>query len=88
MVEHNARSRAESEALCRLPWRQGRKVPRNVYAHDGEDDGVAIGTFDSEWLAQAAVVAHNRTHGYSSDGLSGPCTTEQAVAYLAAQDEA
>lgn len=66
MTENNARPRAESEGLAELPWRQGRKVPRNVYAGYG-DDGIAIGQFDSEWLALAAVEAHNRACGYGPD---------------------
>lgn len=59
---HNARDQDESTFLASRPWRQGRKVPRNVYAQvsdDPSDDDVAIGSFDSEQLAFAAVNGHN-----------------------------
>lgn len=61
-VDHNARGQDESTFLASRPWRQGRKVPRNVYAQvsdDPSDSDVAIGQFDSEWLAFAAVNGHN-----------------------------
>lgn len=61
--EHNARSYEHSTALAARPWRLGRKVGRNVYAQlsdDPSDDDVAIGSFDSEWLAYACVFAHNQ----------------------------
>jgi hypothetical protein len=62
MPDHNARTHEESTDLAARPWRQGRKVGRNVYAQvseDPSDDDVAIGSFDSEWLAFACVYAHN-----------------------------
>lgn len=61
-MDHNARSAEESALLMGRPWRQGRKVARNVYAQvsdDPSDDDVIIGQFDSEWLARNAVDAHN-----------------------------
>jgi hypothetical protein len=73
-VRHNARTYEESTDLAARPWRQGRKVGRNVYAQistDPSDDDVAIGSFDSEWLAFACVQAHNAEvvyHPEQSDG--------------------
>lgn len=45
-----------------LPWRVGRKVPRNIYAVRGaepSDNDVDIGRMDTAALAEAAVIAHN-----------------------------
>lgn len=61
-ASHDARPEAESLALAGRPWRQGRRVPRNVYAQvsdDPADDDVIIGQFDSALLARDAVDAHN-----------------------------
>jgi hypothetical protein len=61
-MNHNARSEEESALLTGRPWRQGRKVPRNVYCQVSDeptDSDVIIGKFDSEWLARDAVDAHN-----------------------------
>jgi hypothetical protein len=47
---------------CQLPWRVGRKVPRNLYAMVGEaasDDDLDIGRMDTPELAQAAAMGHN-----------------------------
>lgn len=72
--EHNARSESISVLLASRPWRQGRKVGRNVYAQvsdDPSDDDVIIGQFDSDTLAFACVYAHNEQvvyHGEQSDG--------------------
>jgi hypothetical protein len=66
---HNAREETASVYLASRPWRQGRKVPRNVYAQvsdDPSDDDVIIGQFDSEWLAFAAVHGHNAEVAYHS----------------------
>jgi hypothetical protein len=56
----------ESDRLLHRPWRQGRKVPRNIYAQVGEhpgDDDVAIGQLDSASLAHDAVWWHNSALG-------------------------
>ena len=52
-----------SIGLLNRPWRQGRKVGRNIYAQLGEaadDRDVIIGQMDSEWLAADIVVRHNQ----------------------------
>jgi hypothetical protein len=45
-----------------LPWRQGRKVGRTLYAVVGDepsDDDVLIGVLDTPELAALAVLDHN-----------------------------
>lgn len=48
--------------LVLVPWRVGRKVPRNIYAQLGaepSDNDLDIGRMDTAALAEAVVAAHN-----------------------------
>ena len=48
--------------LSSLPWRQGRRVGRHLYAQLGpepSDDDPVIGTLDTAELARAACQGHN-----------------------------
>lgn len=61
---HDAISKTLSLRIIDVPWRVGRKVPRNLYAmtnpNEGEDgDGVAFGQLDSSWIAEHVVELHN-----------------------------
>lgn len=61
-MNHNARDEPSSVWLASRPWRQGRRVGRNIYAVVADqpaDDDVAVGSMDSEWLAAEAVFRHN-----------------------------
>lgn len=61
-MSHNARTRAESLELLNQPWRQGRRVGRNIYAQTSTtptDNDVIIGQADSEWIAADIVTRHN-----------------------------
>lgn len=60
-MDHNARQEADSTWLINRPWRQGRKVGRNIYADRSEfnEDDVLIGQMDSEWIASWIVLHHN-----------------------------
>lgn len=67
-MKHDARSEEESDQLLLRRWRQGRKVPRNVYAQlhgdaTPSDNDVYIGNFDSAILAHDAVTWHNAALG-------------------------
>jgi hypothetical protein len=67
---HDARSVVESARLAFRPWRQGRKVGRNLYAQvsdDPSDDDIIIGQMDTAGLAAVVVLAHNHTLGYDGD---------------------
>jgi len=59
---HDARPDEQADQLAWLPWRVGRRVPRNIYAQlgpDPDDGDVAIGQLDSSILAADAVASHN-----------------------------
>lgn len=67
-MKHDARTEEETSRLLERPWRQGRRVLRNVYAQlpsDAvpSDDDVYIGNFDSAALAEDAVYWHNASLG-------------------------
>lgn len=58
---HDAISETMAKRFLNVPWRVGRKVPRNLYAQTNPDDedGVAFGQLDSSWLAEHVVALHN-----------------------------
>lgn len=60
---HDAISEVMANRFITVPWRVGRKVPRNLYACTNlnkPDDGVAFGQVDSSWLAEHIVGLHNK----------------------------
>ena len=72
MARHDAREAGVAATLLDRPWRQGRKVGRNVYAQVGDEPGdgdVLIGQFDTASLAHDAIWWHNQAHGFTqTDG--------------------
>lgn len=80
IIGATAAHREALKSLTGVPWRQGRKVPRNIYAVTGDDWEARppIGAMDTPELAAEAAGSHNaaftarREEGRVLFGACGP----------------